>query len=176
MQKKHNYWNLSEQKLMKQFIKSVSDFSNMIKVAQNSSSQDIRTLQGVNSNLFGPQSWIYVNQFMNELNIGLYKLAGNQKLGNQKLGNQSVNFQSVVRNPTAITRFTGGLKNLFQLSLTLWNMVTNQRNNIYSIDEAKILVNKLSTALNSADFPEPNSQPIKNKLFTILNNWSSILK
>lgn len=153
---------------LKQFDYFLSATKNFVKNADN---QDIRRLQGVNVKLFGPQSWEFINKFMNIINDSLYKLAGSQKLGNQ-----GVNFQTVIKTPTGSTRFVGSMKSLFDISTLLWKFVSSSRDQVYSVDEAKQIVNSLSDKLNSSNFPEPNAQDIKPKLIIILTDWNNILQ
>jgi hypothetical protein len=154
---------------MRGMIKAILNPSTFFKTAQQT--EDVKSIQGVKVSLFGPQSWIYINQFMNELNAGLISLAGTQKLGEQ-----TINFQTVVKNPTGQTRFTGGMKSLFDLSTRLWGIITANKTTVYSVDEAKGIVDNLLHALESAEFPEPSAQSIKPKLTSILNSWLAILK
>lgn len=135
------------------------------------SHEDIKTLAGVDIKLFGPRSWQYINKFMNELNIGLFTLGGGQKLGNQ-----SLNFQAVVKNPSAATRYIGGLKSLFKISTRLWEIVSVSRSQPYTMDDSLNIINNLMNEINSSNFPETAAQEIKPKLITILNQWKSILK
>ena len=142
----------------------------LMKIAQVTENQDIRRLQGVNAKLFGPRSWEFVNELMNEINSGLAELGEAQKLGNQTL-----NFQAVTRNPTASTRYSGSLKHLFGLSLSLWNVVTAERD-IYSVPVAQKIASSLRDEVNSKDFSEPGASEIKTRMINILNNWLSILQ
>lgn len=136
-----------------------------------SSQEDIKSLPGVQVHLFGPQSWMFVNQFMNTLNGALYNMGQGQKLGEQ-----TINFQTVVKNPSGETRFTGGLKGLFQLATRLWNIVTVARNTVYSVVEAQNIINQLMALTDALEIEEAVNQSIKPKLVNILNNWSAILK
>ena len=165
---------------MRRFIKSILNANKFIKVSQitdpkpatqpDAPIQDIKTLSGVKTNIFGPQSWLFINQYMNELNSGLFELGQGQKLGNQ-----TINFQTVVKNPTGITRFTGGLKALFKLSIKLWGIVTTDKPEPYTVDDSKNIIAELINDMNSSDFPEPEAQDIKPQLINILNKWSAIL-
>lgn len=157
---------------IRKLIKALITPSTLIKFAQQENlKQDVRRLQGVNTVLFGPKSWDFINQLVNEINNALVQLSGEQKIANR-----TVNFQTVVTNPTASTRFTGGFKNLFNLSLALWITITANRDTVYSIIEAKQFANSLLTQINSADFPEPQAMAVKAKLLAILNNWLAILQ
>lgn len=133
--------------------------------------QDVRRLQEVNINILGPQSWNYVNQIVNLLNEAIYKLGLKYKIGTQAL-----NFQVVVKNPSMATKFTGSLKNLFDLSQMIWKFITKQQENVYNIIEVKNTINIILNSLSSKEFPEPEMQSIKSELTTSLNNWLSILK
>jgi hypothetical protein len=153
------------------FIKKAGTASTSIQsTPQPPSHQDIRTLQGVKINLFGAQSWDFINKIMNTLNDGMFKLAGTQKVGNQ-----SVNFYDVVKNPSSETRFAGGLRGLVNLSNTLWQFVIANRIQPYSVDEARKIANQLIQQTNTIDMAEPVGQDIKPKLVAIINDWLSIL-
>lgn len=166
-----------------QFIKSILYPSSFIKQAQQATTnttpitpkivnrEDVKTMPGVKTNLLGPQSWEYLNRFVNELNNGIFEL-GNQ----QKLGGQALNFQAIIRNPSASTRYVGGLKHLFEIATSLWHILTASRTEPYNITEVAEMVNKYLQYLNNSDFPEPEAVNIKSKLINILNNWLSILK
>lgn len=133
--------------------------------------QDARTLPGAKPDLFGAQSWVFVNQLVNVLNDGLYDLAGTRKLGNQ-----AVNFSTVIKNPSGETSFVGAMKSLFAISLLLWEKLSVNRTVPYSVDDALEIIKELSDKINAVSFPEPNAQIIKPKLITILTNWEAILK
>ena len=172
---------------MRKFIKSILHPIGFKKFAQATSTstqpvaaipatpppspQDIKTLPGIDIKLFGPQSWNFINQFMNILNNGLFELGQGKKLGNQ-----TVNFQTVTKNPTGLTSFSGGLKGLFKISTRLWEIVTADKNQIYTVDESKNIINDLKNQINTSDFPEPAAQSLKPKMIAVLNNWSGILQ
>jgi hypothetical protein len=158
---------------VRQIIKAFINPSSLIRIAQQEQvemGQDIRRLQGVKTHLFGPKSWDFINQFMNQINIGLSQLADSQKLGNQ-----TINFQSVIRNPSAATRFSGGLKHLFNLSMKLWTVVVNARSEIYTVQEARNIIEDLLNNINESDFNESEGVRIKSQLINILNTWMSLL-
>lgn len=150
-------------------IKTILNPSIFIKRAQTSR-EDIRNLTGTNIQLFGPQSWNFINQIMNVLNQGLFDLGAKQKLGSQTL-----NFQAVIRNPSDTTKFSGGLRSLVLLSMRLWQAVSAKRN-VYSVPETQQIANNLLQQLTSLDFPEPQAGRIKSDLTIALNNWLAILK
>ena len=139
------------------------------KAQQNA--QDVRTLAGANTGIFGANSWQYVNQLVNELNTSLYQLSQGAKLAGQ-----SLNFQTVIRYPSTQTGFAGSLKSLFLVSSKLWSYVSNKRPKPYTVDEAKAIINDLSNLINSSQFPEPSAQAVKPKLINILNAWGAILE
>lgn len=142
----------------------------LLKIAQETH-QDIRVIPGANTQAFGPQSWVYINQLMNELNKDLNMLAGTQKAGNQE-----VNFQTVVKNPTIETRFSGAMKHLCQISAEIWKYVGNTSIDApYSVEDAQGIIKSLNDKINTASFPEPDAQHIKPTLISILNNWKAIL-
>lgn len=142
------------------------------KKAQTVTAQDVRTLQGVNQNLFGPQSWLFLNQFANLLNQALYNLSKNQR---QLLGNQPINFQTLARNPSISTHFSGGLKHIVDLSMLLWSVISN-KGKPYSIEYTRELISKFMAQINTMDIPEISATGLKAQLITALNNWLSILK
>lgn len=156
---------------MNKFVKSILHPFALLKNAQLFQ-QDIKTLTGINTQIFGPQSWIFVNQFMNELNKDLNLFAGNSKIGGQ-----DINFQTVVKNPTIITRFTGTMKSLCALSMKLWHFVIDpEQKTTYTVEESLDIINQLMNEITIANFPEPKAQHIKPTLINILNNWKAILK
>src|SRR5690606_28940942 len=57
--------------LVRDFVKSILDTNTISKFAN----QDIRTEQGVNVNLFNSYNWVFINQLINEINIGLHNLS-----------------------------------------------------------------------------------------------------
>ncbi len=157
---------------MRRFIRSILNPRKLNKFSQAPttptaqpapSNQDIRDLQGVNTQSFGPQSWEFLNKFMNVLNENLYKLG-------------SVNFQTVIKTPTMETKFTGGLKSLFEISTKLWGIVSARRAQPYTVNDSLNIINSLTNQVNTSDFPEPAAQNIKPQLINILNGWTSILK
>lgn len=127
--------------------------------------QDVRTLAGAQSNLFGPQSWQFVNQLVNILNSHLFDLS-----------HHNLNYQQVVRNPSTITGYTGGLKSLLTISLQLWQYLIVHRPNPYSTEDALQIIDDIKNIINSSQFPEPQASTIKPDLTVVLNNWSAILK
>jgi len=151
------------------FVKSILHPS-LLKIGQVQQ-QDIRTLSGTNVRLFGPQSWTYINKFMNILNSAIYTLGQGQKLAGQ-----SLNFQSVIRNPTALTKFSGSLKYLLQLSKMLWDIVSNRRVQPYSIDETKVFISNLTNYINQMNIVEQSAHSVKPDLINALTAWSLILK
>ena len=132
--------------------------------------EDIRNLPNVKINLFGSQTWNLINSFMNSLNVGLITLGKGQNLAGSP-----INFQTIVKNPSQVGIFSGSLKNLAQLSLKLWDIVTKNQNQPYTLDQAKIMANDFQNTLNSMSFIEPGALDIKTKINNALTTWSASL-
>lgn len=153
---------------VRNFIKAILNPGKLIKLAQDIN-QDVRRLQGVNPNLFGQQSWEFINQLINEINASLYSTSRGRELNNQTL-----NFQTVIRNKSTTTKFTGSIKNLFELSISIWEIISATRQP-YSIEETISIIDSWIGDINSFSFPEEDTQNIKPTLVSILTSWKNLL-
>lgn len=130
--------------------------------------QDIQRLSGVNQTILGPISWGIVNTIANLLNDNLYALT--------KTNSPSLNFQGVVMAPDTVDKYSGSLRNLILLSLTVWRFVTVQRSQVYNIIETNQFIDQLSGEMNKMDFKEPQLSSLKSTISDQLTSWKNILK
>lgn len=132
--------------------------------------QDIRSISGVSTNAFGPQSWIFLNQLINELNGSLTDAAGTQKFGTAP-----IDVRLVISNPSISDKFAGSLKNVIDLILYIWYVISASTDKPYSVDATKNIINHLLDLINSANLDGSKLSSHKIKLTGILNNWLAIL-
>ncbi len=132
--------------------------------------ENIQSLPGVKSSLFGAQTWGSINNFMNALNDGIIELGAGRDMSGKPL-----NFQTIVNNKSQVGTLTGSLKNLADLSIKLWNIVTGNRTQTYTIDEARAMADDFQNTLNSMSFVETNAAAIKTKISNSINNWKAAL-
>ena len=129
---------------------------------------DIRTIPGVKSNLFGPQSLEYINKLTTILNTGLTTLS-------TVSGSKPIDFKSVALISSLGPGYAGSLAALIQFSRILLSYATAKSTQPYTVDQAKAMEDALSKKIANSAFTEAAGITIKDNLISILNQWKAIL-